>query len=333
VLTSALCSTQVTRHPALGLKSNGPSRATQSILGELKMTLYAPTGVKTGSYQLKRPIKPARALTGSPSIMLPNGPECLKCECVGLRRQLVKKNMGLKRHSQRKSMVIDKTAHDLRGLISGIPNASNYLLGEAHGLPEDHLPLWGGIAAPSNFILSLNEDIVQFSEIETREHRWALQPTDLLWLTDQSFSRKRLLADTKIRLEIVDSALPLVRVDPLRMHQAVDSLATTAITFSKPGSKIEVRMHAQNDVVSIAVRDEGPGSRRLNKERFSRPSGGASLHRRHRTLNLGGSKDIRGPWGCILALGILIMLFGVVCSVDDVTGTFVIVLALGRRKD
>jgi signal transduction histidine kinase len=137
----------------------------------------------------------------------------------------VKKNIGIERHSQRKSMVIDMTAHDLRGLISGIPNASNYLLGEAHGLPEDHPPLWGGSAASSKFILSLNEDIVQLSGIETRELRWALQPTDLLWLSEQSFSRKRLLADTKIRLElIVDSALPLVRVDPLRMHQAVDSL-------------------------------------------------------------------------------------------------------------
>jgi signal transduction histidine kinase len=261
------------------------------------MTLYSPTGVKTGSYQLKRPINPARALTGSPSIMLPNGPECLKCECVRLRRQLVKKNIGLERHSQSKSLVIDKTAHDLRGLISGIPNASNYLLGEAHGLPEDHLPSWEGIAASSKFILSLNEDIVQLSGIETRELRCALQPTDLLWLTERSFSRKRLLADTKIRLEIVDSALPLVRVDPLRMHQAVDSLATTAITFSKPGSKIEVRMHAQNDVVSIAVRDEGPGLRRLNKERFSRPSGGASLHRRRRALVWGDRKTCEAPGG------------------------------------
>jgi hypothetical protein len=141
----------MTRHPALGLKSNGPSRATQSILGELKMTLYSPTDVRTGSYQLKRPIKPARALTGSPSIMLPNGPECLNCECVRLRQQ-VEKKIGLERHSQRKSVVIEMAAHDLRGLISGIPNASNYLLGEAHGLPEDHLPLWGGFAASSKFI-------------------------------------------------------------------------------------------------------------------------------------------------------------------------------------
>jgi hypothetical protein len=38
----------------------------------------------------------------------------------------VKKNIGLERHSQRRSLVID----------------TNYLLGEAHGLPEDHLPLW-----------------------------------------------------------------------------------------------------------------------------------------------------------------------------------------------
>ena len=43
----------------------------------------------------------------------------------------------------------------------------------------------------------------------------------------------------------------------------------------------------------------------------------------------GGIEDIRGPYGCILALGTLIMLFGVVCSVGHVTGTFVTVLAVG----
>jgi signal transduction histidine kinase len=41
------------------------------------------------------------------------------------------------------------------------------------------------------------------------------------------------------------------------MNQAVDNLVTNAITFSKAGSKVEV--HAQIDVVGIAVRDEAPG--------------------------------------------------------------------------
>jgi signal transduction histidine kinase len=225
------------------------------------MTLSSPTGRKTGIYQLKGPIKPARGLTGSPPIMTPDGPECLNWECVRLRRQLMKKNIGLEKLSRRKSLIIDMAAHDLRGLISGILNASYYLLGEADGLPEDHLPLLRGIAASSKFTLSLIEDIVQLSQIEAGELRLALQPTDLVWLTEQNLSRNRLLADRKqIRLElIVDGALPVVRIDPLRMNQAVDNLVTTAITFSKPGSKIEVRMHAQNDVVSIAVRDEGPG--------------------------------------------------------------------------
>lgn len=225
------------------------------------MTLSSPTGRKMGIYQLERPTKPARELTGSLSIMPPDRPECLNWECVRLRRQLVKKNIGLEKLSRRRSLIIDMAAHDLRGLISGILNASNYLLGEADGLPEDHLPLLRGIAASSKFTLSLIEDIVQLSQIEAGELRLALQTTDLVWLTEQNLSQNRLLADRKqIRLElIVDGALPLVRIDPLRMNQAVDNLVTTAITFSKPGSKIEVRMHAQNDVVSIAVRDEGPG--------------------------------------------------------------------------
>ena len=71
----------------------------------------------------------------------------------------------------------------------------------------------------------------------------------------------------------MDGAVPFVRIDPLRMNQAVDNLVATAITLSKPGSKIEVRMHAQNDVVSIAAETKDQALRWVNGERFSRSSG------------------------------------------------------------
>jgi uncharacterized membrane protein HdeD (DUF308 family) len=40
-------------------------------------------------------------------------------------------------------------------------------------------------------------------------------------------------------------------------------------------------------------------------------------------------EEIRRSWGWILALGILLVLFGVVCIVGDVTATFATVLAFG----
>ena len=44
---------------------------------------------------------------------------------------------------------------------------------------------------------------------------------------------------------------------------------------------------------------------------------------------IAGMEEIRGSWGWILTLGILLMLFGVVCIVGDVTATFATVLAFG----
>jgi signal transduction histidine kinase len=210
---------------------------------------------------LKRPPKPARGLAGSPGIMSPDRLECLDRELVRLRRQLVKKNTELEKVGRDRSRTLGMTAHDLRNPISGILNASEYLLGDAHGLAEDQLLLLRAITTSSKFMLSLINDIVQLSTMEAGELRLALQPTDLVLLAEQNLSRNRLVADRKqIRLElIVDGALPFVRIDPLKMNQAVDNLVTNAIKFSEPGTKIEIRMHAQNDVVGIAVRDEGPG--------------------------------------------------------------------------
>lgn len=42
-----------------------------------------------------------------------------------------------------------------------------------------------------------------------------------------------------------------------------------------------------------------------------------------------GMEEIRRSWGWFLALGILLVLFGVVCIVGDVTATFATVLAFG----
>jgi signal transduction histidine kinase len=210
---------------------------------------------------LQGPPKPARVLCGSPGIVPQDRPEFLNSQLTSLRRQLVKKTIELKKLSREKSRILGMAAHDLRNPISGILNASDYLLGDPNGFAEDQLLLLRSISASSKFMLVLVDDIVQLSTMEAGELRLALEPTDLVWLAEQNLSRNRLLADKKqIRLElIVDNPLPLVRIDPLRMNQAVDNLVTNAIKFSDPGSKVEIRMHAQNHVVGIAVRDEGPG--------------------------------------------------------------------------
>jgi signal transduction histidine kinase len=210
---------------------------------------------------LKRLPKPARGLAGFTGDNAAGPLECLDCELVRLRRQLVKKNTELEKVGRDTSRTLGMTAHDLRNPISGILNASEYLLADADSLAEDQLLLLRAITASSKFMLSLINDIVQLSTMEAGKLRLALQPTDFVLLAEQNLSRNRLLADKKqIRLElIVDGALPLVRIDPLRMNQAMDNLVTNAIKFSEPGTKIEIRMHAQNDVVGIAVRDEGPG--------------------------------------------------------------------------
>lgn len=210
---------------------------------------------------LKQPLKPARALTGSPGRMPPDRADCLNCELVRLRRQLVKKNTELEKLSRDRSRILGRAAHDLRNPTNGILSASEYLLGDPDGLEEDQLLLLKAIAASSKFMLSLIDDITQLSTIEAGKLKLALRSTDLVWLAEQNLSRNRILADKKqIRLQlIVDGALPLVRIDSLKVSQAVDNLVSNAIKFSEPGTRIEIRMHAQDDVVDIEVRDEGPG--------------------------------------------------------------------------
>jgi signal transduction histidine kinase len=111
--------------------------------------------------------------------MSPDRLEFFDGELVRLRRQLVKKNTELEKVRDT-SRTLGMTAHDLRNSISGILNASEYLLGDADGLAEDQLLLLRAITASSKFMLSLTNDIVQLSTMEAGELRLALQPTDFV---------------------------------------------------------------------------------------------------------------------------------------------------------
>jgi two-component system sensor histidine kinase KdpD len=57
----------------------------------------------------------------------------------------------------------------------------------------------------------------------------------------------------------VANDLPLVQVDPMLVENALGHLIENAVNYSPPASLIEITADQDDDVVRIAVRDQGTG--------------------------------------------------------------------------
>jgi signal transduction histidine kinase len=185
----------------------------------------------------------------------------INSELVNGQRQLAKKHAELQKVSAEKSQILGMVAHDLRNPLSGILNATEYVLDDAASLlGENDVKLLQAIESTSRFLLRLIDDIVQISAIESGKLHLDRKPTDILSLIEQVLSLNRPMAERKqINIDLIaDSGLSPISVDPTKMYRVIDNLLTNAIKFSSPGDSVKVRLHG-GESINISIQDQGPG--------------------------------------------------------------------------
>jgi signal transduction histidine kinase len=186
----------------------------------------------------------------------------INSELVNGQRQLAKKHAELQKVSTEKSQMLGMVAHDLRNPLSGILNATEYVLEDAAGLlGENDLALLQAIESTSRFMLRLIDDMVEISAIESGKLQLDRKPTDIISLIEQVLSLTRPMAERKqIGIDVTASSeLPQVRVDSTKMYRVIDNLVTNAIKFSGPGGRVRIRVYPNDGFVKVSVQDQGPG--------------------------------------------------------------------------
>lgn len=83
----------------------------------------------------------------------------------------------------------------------------------------------------------------------------AREPVDTLSLVTSSADT---VAPERVQVKS-DGAAPSWSLDPLRMRQVVTNLIENAVHASPAGTPIDVRVGTSNDLLTITVRDRGPG--------------------------------------------------------------------------
>ncbi|MBF0155581.1 MAG: hybrid sensor histidine kinase/response regulator [Magnetococcales bacterium] len=182
---------------------------------------------------------------------------------LALRRSMEvqrEQNRELLELNQVKNRFLGMAAHDLRNPLVSIRGMSELLLQPMRLSEEKQRQFLRSIHQVSQQMLTLVNDLLDVSAIESGHFELTLERDNLSRLVRERAELVGFSAREKgIVLEVETGDLPDCRCDSGRMGQVVDNLLTNAVKFSRPGTVIHLGTRATGDWLEVIVADQGPG--------------------------------------------------------------------------
>jgi two-component system sensor histidine kinase/response regulator len=168
--------------------------------------------------------------------------------------------------SRAKSEFLATMSHEIRTPLNGVLGMNELLLASDLTARQRE---WGvAVQASGEHLLGVINDILDFSKIESANMALESVAFNLVDLVEETLAMFAHAAEKK-GLELaaqftpLDSALPGVRGDPLRLRQVLANLISNAIKFTEHGEVVvRVRLESETDTdvaLSLSVEDTGIG--------------------------------------------------------------------------
>ncbi len=177
---------------------------------------------------------------------------------------------------------VANASHELKTPLAAVSAIIETLLGHAREDPAATERFLGMLAAQTQRMTRLVEDLLSLNRIELNERVTPREPQDLAGVIGEVVDALRASAEAAgVRLDYVPpEGRPLVRGERNELSQLFRNLIDNAIKYGGPGTEVSVAaVLPQADaagLVGIAVRDTGPGIARQHiprlTERFYRVS-------------------------------------------------------------
>jgi signal transduction histidine kinase len=197
-----------------------------------------------------------------------------------LHAELSERNEELQALDEQKNQFLGMAAHDLRNPLGVIGSYSTLLLDDDVPLSDEKRRRFlGTIQASSQFMLTLINDLLDISAIESGRLELRTERTDLGPLLRYNISlNETLAAEKEIAIDLeVEEDLPAVPLDAEKFEQVLNNLLSNAVKFSHPGSRIQVRASREGDLITICVADQGQGIPAEEQVKLFRPFGRTSV--------------------------------------------------------
>lgn len=198
----------------------------------------------------------------------------LNNDLVNLQRELTRKNTELERLNELKNRFIGMAAHDMRNPLGVILNYSDFLIDElSDQLSEQHMDFLNHILNSSEFMLSLVEDLLDYTRFESGKIQLNQAEFDLVEKVKKNVEKSNTLSAKK-EIEIVfqtNTGALLINADENKVEQILNNLIGNAIKFSPEGSKVEVSLENEKEQVLVKVKDRGEGIAKKDQDKVFVP--------------------------------------------------------------
>jgi PAS domain S-box-containing protein len=182
---------------------------------------------------------------------------------VTVRRQteaeLAEARLRAEAANEAKSRFLATVSHEIRTPLNGVLGMADLLLGTRIDLEQSTYVR--AVKTSGEALLSIIEEILDFSRIESGRLELAHEPFDLLSLVEGTVELLAPRAQGK-DIEIASYIAPDVELrlmgDPARLRQVLNNLAGNAVKFTDTGG-VGVRVTAEGDLLRFSVCDTGIG--------------------------------------------------------------------------
>jgi signal transduction histidine kinase len=196
--------------------------------------------------------------------------------------------------SSAKSSFLAHMSHELRTPLNAIIGFSELLeQGIAGELNDKQGEYVGYVLSSGRYLLGLITDILDLSKVEAGRLELSIEDTDIEQIAHHVESSLTPLASKKhveLALEL-DSQLPTLHADPMRLQQILYNLLSNAIKFTPENGRVALRARPDGRMIELAVIDNGVGIRTEDLPKLFREF-----------EQLGAAESRRGGTGLGLAL-------------------------------
>lgn len=164
--------------------------------------------------------------------------------------------------SKRKSQFLSTMSHEFRTPLNAIIGFSEMMQkGMAGELNEKQKKYASHIATGGKHLLEMVNEILDLSKIEADKLDLYLEKVDIYLLVGELKSLFQEMAQqNQIQLDfLVDSGLPSIESDPVRLKQILLNLLSNAIKFNRIGGKVIVRLFQESNELVCQITDTGIG--------------------------------------------------------------------------
>jgi signal transduction histidine kinase len=183
-------------------------------------------------------------------------------------QEIARQNLELAQASRMKSEFLANMSHELRTPLNAIIGFSEALRQGLLGrLPPQQEEAVGDIFDSGKHLLSLINDILDLSKIESGKMELELAPTDIQQLLQNSltvFKEKAIAGRIRLRLEMETIGWALI--DQRKTRQIIYNLVSNAVKFTPAGGAVTLRMR-------VTGRPSRDGAQTIGNATGSMPDG------------------------------------------------------------